>query len=113
VAFPLVVLLVSVVVAGIVVAVRQLTPDRPYFFQGMFRYESDLGWPRGVQEDDGERAWVPRTAPAWDPEENELAWAALVGSSMLSELDAGQPSDRVPIVRVKGAVSAAPRHREP
>jgi hypothetical protein len=100
------------IVAAIIVVIRQLTPDRPYLFQGMFRYEADLGWPRGVQEDDGERAWVPKVAPAWDPEADEVAWAAIVGTSTLTELDGDRPPVRVPIERVKGELSRAPRHRD-
>jgi hypothetical protein len=100
-------------IGGFLVLVRQLMPDRPILLQGMFRYEADLGWPHGVQEDDGDRAWVPRAATAWDPEEDELAWAALVGSSTMSDRDGDRPLDRVVVVRVERDRSTMPRRREP
>lgn len=105
------IVILIVVVTGLLVAARSPGPEQPVLFQGMFRYEADLGWPRGVQEEDGERAWVPQT-PAWDPEDDELAWAALVGTSTLSDLDGGRPPSPVAVARVKGEVSAASRPNE-
>lgn len=102
-----------VFIGAFLMGVRRLLPDRLYLFQGMFRYEAELGWPRGVQEEDGDRAWVAHEAPAWDPEENELAWEALVGTSTIVEPDGGRPLDRVMIVRVKGEVGTVSRRREP
>jgi hypothetical protein len=96
-----------VIIGAFLVGMRRLLPERLYLFQGMFRYEADLGWPHGVQEDDGERAWVAHMAPAWDPEEDELAWAASVGTSTIVERDGDRPLDPVAIVRVKGDVSRA------
>jgi hypothetical protein len=101
-----------VVIVAIIVVWRVAGPDPQFLFQGMFRYQSD-GWPRGVQEDDGERAWMPVPVPDFDPEEDELAWAATIGPSTIAELDGVNPRQRVPIVRVKAEVSTAPRHREP
>jgi hypothetical protein len=94
-----------VIIGAFLVGVRRLLPDRLYLFQGMFRYNADLGWPRGVQEEDRARAWVAREEPAWDPEEDELAWEAMVGTSTIVESDRGRPLDPVPIVRVKAEVS--------
>ncbi len=88
-----------VIIGGFLVGVRRLLPERLYLFQGMFRYQADLGWPHGVQEDDGERAWVPHEKPAWDPEEDELAWAGAIGTSTIEERD--RPLDPAAIVRVK------------
>lgn len=102
------------IIATCLAALRRLAPDRPPFLlQGMFRYEADLGWPHGVQEEDGERAWVPRIAPDWDPEEDELAWAALYVTSTMSDQDGGRPPDPVPVVRVHGDTSSAPRRVYP
>lgn len=109
---PVVVVLGGMVVVAIVVVWRLFGSDPQFLFQGMFRYESD-GWPRGVQEDDGDRAWVPVPVPDFDPEGDELAWAATIGLSTFAELDGVDARHRVPIVRVKAEVSTAPRHREP
>jgi hypothetical protein len=56
---------------------------------------------------------MPVPVPDFDPEEDELAWAATIGPSTIAELDGVNPRQRVPIVRVKAEVSTAPRHREP
>jgi hypothetical protein len=109
--FLVLILILLVIVGTIIVVMRQLAPDPAILFQGMFGYEAD-GWPHGVQEDDGERAWVPVPIPDWDPEEDELAWAASIGPSTMAELDGTSPRIRVPVARVKGDVSTA-RHREP
>lgn len=98
-----------VFVGGLLVLVRQLAPDRPFLLQGMFRYEADLGWPHGVQEDDGDRAWVPQAAPSWDPEADELAWVALVGTSTMSDRDGDRPLDPVAVVRIERDKSTMPR----
>jgi hypothetical protein len=103
---PSIVMLV-VIIGAFLVAVRRLLPDRLYLFQGMFRYEADLGWPHGVQEEDGERAWMAHERPAWDPEADEVAWADSVGTSTIVELDADRPTAAVTIVRVKADVSRA------
>ena len=100
---PIVVLIV--IIGAFLVAVRRLVPEQVFLFQGMFRYETDLGWPHGVQEEDGERAWVAHEKPAWDPEADELAWAAAIGTSTIVELEANQALATVPIVRVKADVS--------
>ena len=98
-------------IAAIIVIWRLFGAGPQFLFQGMFRYEPD-GWPHGVQEDDGERAWVPVPVPGFDPEEDELAWAATIGPSTIAELDGASSRERVPITRVKGEVSTAGRHRE-
>jgi hypothetical protein len=112
VGLPVVIVLGAMVVMAIVVVWRLFGSDPQFLFQGMFRYESD-GWPRGVQEDDGERAWVPVPVPDFDPEADELAWAATIGPSTIAELDGGSARQPVRVVRVKAEVSTAPRHREP
>ena len=107
-------LVMLVVISGaFLVAVRRLVPERAYLFQGMFRYESDLGWPHGVQEENGERAWVVHEPPIWDPEADELAWAATVGTSTIVELEAEHTPATVPLVRVKADITTTTRHREP
>jgi hypothetical protein len=111
VALSIVVLIVCVV--GLLVLVRQLAPERPMLLQGMFRYEGDLGWPHGVQEQDGERAWVPRATRDWDPDEDELTWTSLVGSSTMSDRDGDRPLDPVTVVKVERDRSATPRRRDP
>lgn len=118
-ALSIVVLIACVV--GLLVLVRQLAPDRPILLQGMFRFEADLGWPHGVQEEDGERAWVPRATPDWDTDEDELTWASLVGSSTMSDRDGDQPLDPVrvvkldpvTVVKVERDRPATPRRRDP
>ena len=99
-------------VMAIVVVWRLFGSNPQFLFQGMFRYESD-GWPHGVQEDDGERAWVPVPVPDFDPAEDELAWAATIGPSTIADLDGVSPRQPVPIARVKGDVSTAGRHWDP
>jgi hypothetical protein len=101
-----------VFVGGLVLFVRQLVPDRPMLLQGMFRYEADLGWPHGVQEEDGERAWVPREPPSWDPDEDDLAWATLVGTSTMADRDGDRPLDPVAVVRIARDKSTMPRRRD-
>jgi hypothetical protein len=105
------IVILIVVVTGLLVAVRSQAPEQPVLLQGMFRYEADMGWPRGVQEEDGERAWVPQL-PARDPEDDELAWAALIGTSTMSDLDGDRPPRPVAVARVRGEVSAASRPKE-
>ena len=103
------------VIVAIVVVWRVAGPDPQFLFQGMFRHESD-GWPHGVQEDDGDRAWVPapvQVPSGVDPEDDALAWIASIGPSTIAELDGPSPRERVPVARVKGDISTAPRHREP
>jgi hypothetical protein len=112
VGLPVVVVLGAAVIVAIVVVWRLFGSDPQFLFQGMFRYQSD-GWPRGVQEDDGDRAWMPVPVPDFDPEEDELAWAATIGPSTIAELDGVNGRQRVPIARVKAEVSTAPRRREP
>jgi hypothetical protein len=112
VGLPVAILLGLVVVMAIIVVMRLLVADPQFLFQGMFRHESD-GWPHGVQEDDGERAWVPVPIRDSDPEEDELAWAATIGLSTIAELDGVSPRQPVQIARVKGDVSTAARHRDP
>jgi hypothetical protein len=107
------IVMLVVMIGAFLVAVRRLVPERAYLFQGMFRYESDLGWPHGVQEEDGERAWVVHEPPNWDPEADELAWAATVGMSTIVELEGDRASATVPIVRVKADITTTTRHREP
>ena len=100
------------IIAAFVGAFRRLAPDRPtLLYQGLFRYQADLGWPRGVQEDDGERAWVPHTTPAPEPEaeEDELAWAALIVMSTMSDRDGDAPPVPVPVVRVRRDTLSVPR----
>lgn len=109
---PTVVVLI-VIIGACVAAVRRLVPDQIYFFQGMFRYETDLGWPHGVQEDDGERAWGAHEMPAWEPEADELAWSEAIGTSTIVDLEGGRPPTAVPIVRVRAEVSTAARYRGP
>jgi hypothetical protein len=112
VGLPVVFMLGLVVIVAIIIVWRVAGPDPQFLFQGMFRYDSE-GWPRGVQEDDGERAWVPVPLPDFDPDEDELAWASTIGPSTIAELDGAASRPHVPIVRVKADVSTAPRHREP
>jgi hypothetical protein len=121
------IVMLVVITGAFLVAVRRLVPERAYLFQGMFRYETDLGWPHGVQEEDGERAWVVHAPPTWDPEEDELAWEATVGTSTIVDLEGDPQPTAVPMVRVKADVSMArlpsegagmtrrttPRHRQP
>jgi len=102
------------IIAGFLGALRRLAPDRPtLLYQGLFRYQADLGWPRGVQEDDGERAWVPRATPQPEPEpepeEDELAWAALIVTSTMSDRDGDAPPVPVPVVRVRRDTLSVPR----
>jgi hypothetical protein len=104
------VVMLVVISGAFLVAVRRLVPERLYLYQGMFRYESDLGWPHGVQEEDGDRAWVTHEKPAWGPEADELAWASAVGTSTIEERE--RPLDPAAMVRVKADIAAAPRHRE-
>jgi hypothetical protein len=109
--FVVLVVILILIVATIIVVMRQLAPDPQLLFLGMFGHEAD-GWPHGVQEDDGERAWVPVPVPDWDPEADELAWASSIGTSTIAELDGTRPRARVPVARVKGDVSTVARHRE-
>lgn len=109
---PVLIVLGVAVIVAIIVIWRLFGAGPQFLFQGMFRYEPD-GWPRGVQEDDGERAWVPVPVPDFDPEADELAWAATIGSSTIAELDEVSPRPPVAIARVKGDVSTAGRHRDP
>jgi hypothetical protein len=112
VSLPVLIVLGVAVIVAIIVIWRLFGAGPQFLFQGMFRYEPD-GWPHGVQEDDGERAWVPVPVPDFDPEEDELAWAATIGPSTIAELDGASPREPVPIARVKGDVSTAGRHRDP
>lgn len=106
---PTVVVLI-VIIGACLVAVRRLVPEQVYLFQGMFRYETDLGWPHGVQEEDGERAWVAHETPAWDPEGVELAGTETTAfTSTIVELDADRQPPAVPIVRVRAELSRAKR----
>ena len=107
-AFSVVILIV--VLAGFLVAMRSL-PDHATLFRGMFRYEADLGWPHGVQEEDGERAWVQRV-PAWDPGDDELAWAPVIGTSTMSDLDGDRPPTPVAVAPVRGEVFRARRPKD-
>lgn len=109
---PVLIVLGVAVIVAILVVWRRVAPDPQLLFQGMFRYESE-GWPHGVQEDDGERAWKPVQVPDVDPEEDELAWAATIGPSTIAELDGTRPWQLVPIARVRADVSTAGRHRDP
>ncbi len=109
---PVLIVLGVAVIVAIIVIWRLFGAGPQFLFQGMFRYEPD-GWPRGVQEDDGERAWVPVPVPDFDPEADELAWAATIGPSTIAELDEVSPRPPVAIARVKGDVSTASRHRDP
>lgn len=109
---PVLILLGVAVIVGITVMWHLFGAGPQFLFQGMFRYESD-GWPRGVQEDDGDRAWVPVPVPDFDPEQDELAWASTIGPSTIAELDGVGPRQPVPTARVKADVSTAGRHRDP
>ena len=109
---PTVVVLI-VIMGACVVAVRRLVPEKVYLFQGMFRYEADLGWPRGVQEDNGERAWVAHEAPAHDQDADGVVWTETIGTltSTIVELDADRQASPVPVVRVVAEFSRV--RREP
>ena len=102
------------IIAGLLGALRRLAPDRPtLLYQGLFRYQAELGWPHGVQEDDGERAWTPRTAPEPNSEDDELAWAALIGTSTMSDRNGDAPPAPAPVVRVHRDTSRTPRSPAP
>lgn len=107
------IVMLVVVPGALLVAVRRLVPDRACLFQGMFRYEIDLGWPHGVQEEDGERAWVAHEALTSDPETDELAWDETIGMSTIVELEAGSQPTAVPMVRVVGEVSRVRSRGDP
>jgi hypothetical protein len=102
---PTVVVLI-VILGACVVGVRRLVPERIYFFQGMFRYETDLGWPHGVQEDDGERAWGEHQTAASDPEGDARAASdAMACTSTIVELEDDRDSPAVATVRVRADFS--------
>jgi hypothetical protein len=84
VVLPLVLLIALMVTIGLLLgALRPPGGEPPRLLDGMFRYEADLGWPHGVQEQDGERAWVERVDPA------------------RTDQDDDRPAEPVPLVRVR------------
>lgn len=102
---------VIVIIGAFLVAVRRLVPEQIYFFQGMFRYETDLGWPHGVQEDDGERAWGAPAVPAREADADEPAGTETMGAFMstIVELDVDRQAAPVPLVRVVAEFSKVRR----
>ena len=96
--------IVAVVVLAVLVLTRgpRAEPDA-FPFEGMFGYEADLGWPRGVQESDGERAWTPRAIPPvpGQPAAEDSASSPVETTSTIAEIEDGVPVGPVPVSHVR------------